>query len=350
MEQITRIGMDTSKRFFQLHGVDERERPVLRRQLTRGQVVAFFAKLPPTLVAMEACGASHHWARELGYLGHDVRLIAPQLAKPYVARGKNDAADAAALCEAASRPTMRFVPVKSVGQQAALMLAGQRDRLVRQRTQLANTIRGHAAEFGLIAAKGVAAVGPLLERLAEADIPALARELFADLGCEHAALCARIAALDGRLKAWHKESEMARRLTAIPGVGRLIASLVVMKTPNPHLFKSGRDYAAWLGLTPRDHSTAGKARPGHITRAGDPTLRSLLVVGATAVIWQTRRGSAKTPSDWVLRLLERKPAKLVAVALANKMARIAWKLMTSGESYARRVTPAVDAAREPAAA
>ena len=334
MNEITRIGVDTSKRFFQLHGVDAREQPVLKRQLTRGQILAFFARLPPTLVAMEACGAGHYWARELARLGHDVRLIAPQLAKPYVARGKNDAADAAALCEAVSRPTMRFVPVKSADAQAGLMLAGQRERLVRQRTQLANTIRGHAAEFGLVAAKGAAAVAPLLERLAEADIPMLARELFADLGCEHAALCARIAALDLRLRAWHTESEVARRLTAIPGFGRLIASLVVMKTPDPRLFKSGRDYAAWLGLTPRDHSTAGKARPGRITRAGDPMLRSLLVVGATAVIWQTRRGTAKTPSEWVLRLIERKPAKLVAVALANKMARIAWKLMVSGESYA----------------
>lgn len=333
MDQITRIGMDTSKRFFQLHGVDANEHPVLRRQLTRGQVLGFFEKLAPTLVAMEACGAGHHWARELKRLGHEVRLIAPQLAKPYVPRGKNDAADAAALCEAVSRPTMRFVPVKSADEQASLMLAGQRERLVGQRTQLSNTIRGHAGEFGLVAAQGAAAVKPLLERVAAADIPALARELFVELGTEYEALCGRIAALDKRLLAWHRENEMARRLTAIPGFGRLIASLMVMKTPDPHLFKSGRDYAAWLGLTPRDHSTAGKARPGHITRAGDPKLRSLLVVGATAVIWQTRRGTAKAPSEWVLALLERKAAKLVAVALANKMARIAWKLMVSGESY-----------------
>lgn len=344
MDQITRIGMDTSKRFFQLHGVDAKEQPVLRRQLTRGQVIAFFARLPPTIVAMEACGAAHHWARELGRLGHAVKLIAPQLAKPYVARGKNDAADAAALCEAASRPTMRFVPAKSAEEQAALMLAGQRERLVRQRTQLANTIRGHAAEFGLVAAKGPAAIGPLLARLCEADIPGLARDLFVELAEEHAALCARIVAIEQRLKTWHKESELSRRLTAIPGVGPLIASLLVMKTPDPHLFKSGRDYAAWLGLTPRDHSTAGKPRPGRITRAGDPKLRSLLVVGATAVIWQTRRGTARHPSDWVLALLERKPAKLVAVALANKIARIAWKLMTSGERYMREAGATAPAA------
>jgi transposase len=205
----------------------------------------------------------------------------------------------------------------------------------RQRTQLVNAIRGHGAEFGLVAAKGPAGIGPLLERLAAADVPALARDLFAELAEEHAALCTRIAALDRRLRNWHNENAVSRRLTAIPGVGPLIASLLVMKTPDPHLFKSGRDFAAWLGLTPRDHSTAGKARPGRITRAGDPMLRSLLVVGATAVIWQTRRGAANSPSGWVLALLERKPAKLAAVALANKMARIAWKLMVSGERYAQ---------------
>ncbi len=334
MDQIIRIGMDTSKRFFQLHGVDGEGRPVLRRQLTRAQVLPFFEKLAPTFVAMEACGAAHHWARVLTRLGHEARLIAPQLAKPYVARGKNDAADAAALCEAASRPHMRFVPAKSMDEQAALMLAGQRERLVRQRTQLVNTIRGHGAEFGLIAAKGPAGIGPLLERLARADIPALARELFAELREEHAALCGRIAALDRRLRGWRNANETARRLEAIPGIGPLIASLLVMKAPDPHLFKSGRDFAAWLGLTRRDHSTAGKARPGRITRAGDPMLRSLLVVGATAVIWRTRRGAAKNPSGWLEALIERKPAKLAAVALANKMARIAWKLMASGERYA----------------
>jgi len=341
VEQIIRIGLDTSKRFFQLHGVDAHDRPVLRRQLRRSQVLRFFEKLPATLVAMEACGAAHHWARALTELGHQVRLIAPQLVKPYVARGKNDAADAAALCEAVSRPHMRFVPAKSVDQQAALMMASQRERLVRQRTQLANAIRGHAAEFGLVAAKGPAAVKPLLDRVAAAAIPDLARELFAELAAEYAAVCARIVGLDRRLHGWYAASEVARRLSAIPGLGRLIASLLVMKTPDPHRFKSGRDFAAWLGLTPRDHSTAGKARPGRITRAGDPMLRSLLVVGATAVIWQTRRGTAKSPSAWLLALLQRKPAKLAAVALANKMARIAWKLMASGERYAPGSKPAV---------
>lgn len=352
MEQSIRIGLDTSKLLFQLHGVNAQEHPVLRRALRRGQVLAFFARHPPTRVALEACGASHHWARELTRLGHAVRLIAPQLVKPYVRRGKSDAADAAALCEAASRPTMRFVPVKTPEEQAALMLAGQRTRLVRQRVQLANTIRGHAGEFGIVAAKGAAAIGPLLIGLRTAEIPDLARALFAEMEAEYAALCARIAAIDRRMRAWYGQSEPARRLSAIPGVGPLIASLLVMKTPEPRLFASGRDYAAWLGLTPKNHSTAGKTRLGGITRAGDPMLRSLLVVGATAIVWRVRRsqsgadqggvdqgGVDQNGADhprlqaWVQALLTRKPAKLVAVALANKIARIAWKLMLSGERY-----------------
>ncbi|MBE7247906.1 MAG: IS110 family transposase [Actinomycetospora chiangmaiensis] len=347
MNQPIRIGMDTSKRLFQLHGVDAGERVVLRRQLRRDHLLAFFAELPPALVALEACGAAHDWARRLTALGHDVRLIAPQLAKPYVSRGKNDAADAAALCEAASRPRMRFVPVKSADEQAALMLAGQRARLVRQRVQLANTIRGHAGEFGLVAAKGAAAIRPLLARLAEADIPDLARALFAELEAEYADLCGYIAALETRLWAWSADSEPLQCLRAIPGVGPLIAALLVMKTPDPHRFACARDYAAWLGLTPRDHSTAGRQRLGCITRAGDPMLRSLLVVGATAIVWRARRpakagaygpeaGPHAALYGWVRALLARKPAKLVAVALANKLARIAWVLLARGQRYGER--------------
>ena len=215
MEQLIRIGLDTSKRFFQLHGVDAAERPVLRRQLRRSEVIGFFSRLAPTLVALEACGASHYWARELRALGHDARLIAPQLAKPYVKRGKNDSADAQAVCEAASRPTMRFVAVKSAGQQAALMLAGQRERLVRQRVQLANTIRGHAAEFGIVAAKGRAQIPALLQRVQRDEVPELARARFADLADEYAGLEARIANIDARLKAWYKDNETARRLADI---------------------------------------------------------------------------------------------------------------------------------------
>lgn len=335
MEQFTRIGLDTSKRFFQLHGVDATEQVVLRRKLSRDQMVRFFERLAPTEVAMEACGAAHHWGRELTRMGHRARLIAPQLAKPYVKRGKNDAADAAALCEAVSRPSMRFVPIKTIEQQAALMLAGERERLVRERTRLANTIRGHAAEFGLIAAKGKAQIEPLLLRIRQAaSIPALARALFDGLGADYARVRERLDELEARLTEWHKSNERAKRLSAVPGIGRVVASLLVMKTPDPAAFRCGRDFAAWLGLTPKDHSTAGKQRLGGITRAGDETLRSLLVVGATSVVWQVRRGAVQQPMPWLARLLARKPAKLVAIALANKIARIAWKLMLSGERYA----------------
>ena len=343
MGEIKRIGMDTSKQIFQLHGVNEAEQPVLRKKLRRTEMVRFFERQEPTVVAIEACGAAHYWARELGRLGHEVKLIAPQLAKPYVKRGKNDAADAEALCEAASRPSMRFVPGKTAEQQAALMLAGVRERLVRNRTQLANTIRGTAAEFGVIAAKGLAQIEPLLARLqADATLPALARELFAVQAEEAAQLAARIAVIDAKLLAWHRANALSRRLTAVPTIGPIVATLLVMKTPDAHAFRRGRDFAAWLGLTPKDHSTAGKVKLGGITRAGDETLRSLLVVGATAVVWQTRRD--RHPLPWLVELLKRKPPKLAAVALANKTARIAWKMMMSGQAYdptrARSATPA----------
>ena len=339
MEQITRIGMDTSKHIFQLHGVTAAEEPALRKKLRRNQMVRFFEQLAPTVIAIEACGASHHWARLLQSFGHTVKLIAPQLVKPYVKRGKNDAADAEALCEAASRPTMRFVPVKTAEQQAALMLVGVRDRLIRNRTQLANAIRGYAAEFGLTAAKGKAHLDPLLERIrADESVPALARELFAAQAEEYAQLRAQIDAVDAKLMAWHRADECSRRLAKIPGVGPIGAVLLKMKTPAPELFRSGRQFAAWIGLTPKNHSTAGKLRLGTITRAGDEGLRSVLVVGATAVIQHVRRGGRSSP--WLTELLKRKPPKLAAVALANKMARIAWKLMVTGDNYAETSTPA----------
>jgi len=271
--------------------------------------------------------------------GHEVKLIAPQLVKPYVKRGKNDGADAEALCEAMSRPTMRFVPVKTAEQQAALMLVGIRDRLIRNRTQLANAIRGYAAEFGLTAAKGMAHLVPLLERIqADESLPALARELFSLQAKEYAQLQAQIDEVDAKLMAWHKADECSRRLAKIPGVGPIGAVLLKMKTPEPELFRSGRKFAAWIGLTPKDHSTAGKVRLGVITRAGDEGLRSVLVVGATAVIQQVRRGGRVSP--WLAELLKRKSPKLAAVALANKMARIAWKLMLTGETYTAKSAPA----------
>jgi transposase len=374
--------MDTSKHFFQLHGVNAAEKVVLRKKLRRKEMVAFFKALAPTVIGIEACGASHHWARILRSFGHEVKLIAPQLVKPYVKRGKNDTADAEALCEAMSRPTMRFVTVKTAEQQAALMMVALRDRLIRNRTQLSNAIRGYAAEFGFTAARGMAHIDPLLDRIqADENVPVLiapqlvkpyvkrgkndtadaealceamsrptmrfvpvktaeqqARELFAAQAEEYAQLQAQIAEVDAKLMAWHKADECSRRLAKIPGVGPIGAALLMMKTPAPEMFRSGRQFAAWIGLTPKDHSTAGKVRLGVITRAGDEALRSVLVVGATAVVQQVRRSGRGSP--WIVDLLKRKPPKLAAVALANKMARIAWKLMVTGNSYAAKSAPA----------
>ena len=340
VEQIIRIGMDTSKHVFQLHGVNAAEDPVLRKKLRRKEMVAFFEKAPPTVIAIEACGVSHHWARLLQSFGHEVKLIPPQFVKPYVKRGKNDAADAEALCEAMSRPTMRFVPVKTADRQTALMLPGMRDRLIRNRTQLANSIRGYAAEFGLTAAKGICKIEPLLERIAaDETLPELARELFALHGAEYAQLQARLEEVDAKLMAWHRADDCSRRLAQIPGVGPIGASLLMMKTPTPEGFRSGRHFAAWIGLTPKDHSTAGKVRLGVITRAGDEALRSTLVVGATALLQRVRDGRGRNSSPWLLDLLKRKPPKLVAVALANKIARIAWKMMVTGEAYRTNAVP-----------
>jgi transposase len=339
--EITRIGMDTSKSVFQLHGVDAAEQVVLRKKLRRREVLAFFAKLPPCRVGMEACGGSHYWAREIEALGHRVELIPPQYVKPYVPRGKHDAADAEGICEAMSRPKVRqrLVPVKSAENQAALMLAGLRERLVRQRVQLGNTIRGYAAEFGVTAATGKAKIEPLLRRIAgEAAVPETARALFAELAEEHARLEAQIEAIEAKLMAWHRQDELSRRLAQIPSIGPIGASFLVLKAPDPRRFRSGRDFAAWLGLTPKNHSTAGKQRLGVITRAGDETLRSLLVVGATSVVSKVRRGTSRSAPPWLLALIARKPPKLAAVALANKTARIAWKLMVSGERYRPRLT------------
>lgn len=342
MEKIIRIGMDTSKHVFELHGVNATEQPVLRKRLRRDQVAGFFETLAPTVIGMEACGGAHHWARVLEGLGHEVRLIAPQFVKPYVKRGKNDAADAAALCEAMSRPTMRFVAAKSAAQQAALMLVGMREQLVKQRTQLANAIRGYASEFGVVAAKGMDKIEPLLAQLAsDQTLPVLARELFAVHAQGYRQLRVQIRGIEAKLMAWHRDNEASRRLAKIPGIGPIGAAMLAMKAPQPTAFRSGRHFAAWIGLTPKDHSTAGKVRLGGITRAGDETLRSVLVVGATAVVQQARRRKGGSATPWLRALLERKPPKLAAVALANKNARIAWKLMATGQSYdAKRATTA----------
>ena len=333
MEQITRIFIDTSKQFFQLHGVNAAEEVVLRRKLKRDQVLGFFAKLAPSVVGLEACGASHHWARELMALGHEVKLVPAQYVKAYVKRNKNDGRDAEGGCEAMSRPTMRFVPVKSAETQAALMVASMRERLMRERTRLANTIRGHAAEFGLTASKGLAHIAPLLAETAGAQsVPELARELFAALAREWDRLADELKQAEARLMVWHKADEMSRRLAQIPSLGPIGASMLVMKVPDPKIFKSARHFAAWIGLTPKDHSTAGRQRLGAITKAGDEALRSVVVVGATAVLKPISKGGGLR-SPWLLKLLEKDKPKLAAVALANKVARIAWRMMITGEAY-----------------
>jgi transposase len=352
MNDLIRIGMDTSKSVFQLHGVDSAERPVLRKKLRRRQVIAFFAKLPPTRVGIEACGGAHHWARELSPFGHEVLLLPPQLVKPYVPRNKNDAADAEAICEAMSRPRMRgrFVPVKTAEQQAGLMLVGVRDQLIGRRTQLSNGIRGYAAEFGLVAAKGLDKIEPLLMRIAEdSEVPALAKALFGELGDEYIQLKIRLRRIESELMAWHRHNELSLRLAEVPSIGPIGGVLLAMKTPDPKAFRSGRDFAAWLGLTPKDHSTAGKQRLGVITRAGDEALRRVLVVGATAVIQQVVKRRGRPPSPWLVALIKRKPPKLAAVALANKTARIAWKLMVSGERYDHERATAVGGRSAPKA-
>ena len=350
MTQYKRIGIDTSKAVFTLHGVDQQDRPVLRINLRRPQLLAFFKKLPPTEIAMEACGSAHHWARELTALGHEVCLVPPQYVKPYVKRSKNDRNDAEAICEAAGRPGMHFVPLKSVTQQAQGMVLKVRETLVGQRTQMTNTLRGHAAEFGVIAGKGLRQIGPLLTAIEqETTIPAEARDMAALLGQEIEHLDRRIKEIDAKLAAAHKANEVSQRLATsaadafrhigslrdpIPGVGPVTALTLAIEV-DPAAFESGRHLAAWAGLTPKEHSTGGKQRMGGISRAGHERLRVLLVTGATSVIKAAMRPGSALMTDWLRALLQRKPRKVVAVALANKMARVAWALMTRGEVYRR---------------
>ncbi len=334
---IIRIGLDTSKHVFQVHGVSENEQPVLRRQLRRGEVEKFFAKLAPTQIGIEACGASHHWARLLRGLGHEAMLIPPQYIKPYVKRGKNDAIDAEAICEAMSRPTMRFVPVKAAEQQAALTMLGVRDLLVKQRTMLINAmrgVRGYSGEGTTASERAVAARGCRRERAGAG--PRDARHAGRPARCLDCQTEDHRGAADGVAQArsdqpvpgddprhradWQRQFRAQEPALAKAGV------------PDAKAFRSGRHFAAWTGITPRENSTAGKHRPGKISREGDESLRRLLVLGATAVIQQAKAGRA---SPWLLELLARKPKKLAAVALANKMARIVWAMMVSGETYRR---------------
>ena len=326
---------DIAKRVFQAHGVDGVGKAVLRRKLQRAEMLAFFEKPPPCLVGIEACGTAHHWARGIRTLGHDVRLMPASYVKPYVKRGKTDAADAEAICEAVTRPTMRFVPVKTAEQQAVLMLHRTRDLLVRQRTMLVNALRGHMAELGIIAPQGIARVADLVAVLMgedTANVPALARQALGGLAAELEALGNRVKEVEAAIMAWHKDNEASRRLATIPGVGPITASAIVATVTDPTQFHSARQFAAWIGLVPKQNSSGGKQRQGGLSKQGDRTLRRLLVLGAVAVIRHARTKPI-AEAGWLKGLLERRPAKLAAVAQANKTARVIWALLVRGETY-----------------
>ena len=333
MDQSITIGLDIAKTVFQVHGVDGSGRVVVRRRLRRAEVLGFFRKLPTALVGIEACGTAHYWARQVGACGHQVRLLAPSDVKPYVKRGrKNDAADAAAICEAVSRPHLRSVPVKSEDDQAILAQHRVRELLVRQRTALICALRSHMAEFGLIAARGKGGLMSLRSRLDDAPIPPAAQQALKLIVAQIDDADAKIASLGKQIEVRHRESPASRRLAAIPGIGPLIASALVASVPDPKAFANGRQFSAWLGLVPRQNSTGGKERLGRITKSGNRYLRRLLVIGATGLI-RYQRKTIPGGTAWVRRLLAKKPVRLVTVALANKMARIAWAVLARGESY-----------------
>ncbi|MBL6458852.1 IS110 family transposase [Belnapia sp. T6] len=333
MEEITTVGLDLAKSVFQVHGVNAAGGVVLRRKLRRSALLDFFETLPPALVGMEACGGAHHWARELTRLGHTVRLMPPAYVKPYVKRGKTDAADAEAICEAVTRPTMRFVPIKTEAQQASLVELKVRDMLVRQRTQTINALRSHLAEYGIVAAQGRKLVELIAVVRGDEDsrLPHLAREALSELVAQIEALQERIERLDSRMVRHAREDETARRLASIPGIGAIGATALAAMVSDPQGFASARHFAASLGLTPKPHSSGGKERLGRISRQGNSMLRRLLVLGATSRLRYARRNPEA--SDWTTRLLARRPFKVVAVALANKMARIAWALLARGGTY-----------------
>ena len=340
MNEITTVGLDLAKNVFQVHGVDAEGTTVLRKQLRRAQVLAFFSRLPRCLVGMEACATAHYWARELRALGHEVRLMPAQYVKAYVKRNKNDAADAEAICEAVVRPTMRFVPAKTAEQQAAVLLHRGRERLVRQRTMLVNALRGHLAEFGVIAPQGLRNVGRLIAIIRDeedARLPGLARQVLQVLAVQIEQLEAAIAALEKQLMGWHKSNPVSQRLATIPGIGPIIATAIAAMVAEPSGFRSGREFAAWLGLVPRQNSTGGKNRLGGISKRGNQYLRRLLINGASANLL---RSKATNADPWVIGLRRRRPSLVVAVALANKTARIAWAVMHRQENYQRMATAA----------
>jgi len=335
MQSISAIGLDIAKSVFQVHGVDATGQVVVRRQLRRRNVVAFFQKLPPCLVGIEACASSHHWSRELQALGHTVRLMPPAYVKPYVKRQKNDATDAEAICEAVTRPNMRFVPTKTVEQQSCLMLHRARHLFIRQQTAVINSIRAYFAEFGIVAPVGRRGVEQLLELVAdkaEDRVPEVARMCLAALGSQLRALKAQILEFDRRIIAWHRSNATSKRLDAIPGVGPALATALVASIADPKAFRSGRDFSAWVGLVPKQSSSGGKDRLGSISKQGDRYLRSLFTAGALAVIRYAKiHGTDHRP--WLTRLLARRPTKVAAIALANKLARMAWAMMARNERY-----------------
>jgi transposase len=335
MQAVTTIGLDIAKSVFQVHGIDTGGQVVIRRQLKRSYVLAFFQKLPPCLVGIEACASSHHWSRELQALGHTVRLMPPAYVKPYVKRHKNDATDAEAICEAVTRPNMRFVPTKTREQQSCLTLHQTRHLFIRQQTSVINVIRAHLAEFGIVAPVGRKGVEQLLGVVADAGdkrLPEVARACVTALGAQLQALKAQILQFDRLIMAWHRSSETSRRLDDIPGVGPALATALVATVADPKAFRSGRNFSAWIGIVPKQHSSGGKDRLGSISKRGDRYLRGLFVAGALAVIRYAKiHGTKRRP--WLTALLARRPTKVAAIALANKIARMAWAMMAKGERY-----------------
>ena len=332
--QITTIGLDIAKNVFQVHGIDADEKVVVRKQLRRGQMMRFFEELSPCLVGLEACATAHHWARELTKLGHEVRLMPAKDVKAYVKRNKNDAADAAAICEAVRRPTMRFVRVKTVEQQGRLMQHRARDLLMRQRTQLINAMRAHLAELGITAPQGREGIKALLAIIADDEgsrLPVDARASLIVLAAQLQAMQTMIGSIEKRIMAQHRSHEDSKRLETIPGIGVVGATAIAATVTDPKAFRSGRDFAAWVGLVPRQDSTGGKPRLGPISKQGNRYLRRILVVGAVSVLRRAKQSPGKYP--WLTQLLARRPFKVVAVALANKMARIAWALLAKGGTY-----------------
>ena len=335
MQGVTTIGFDIAKSVFQVHGIDAEGTVLVRRQLKRRNVLAFFEKFPPCLVGLEACASSHHWARKLTALGHTLRLMPPAYVKPYVKRQKNDAADAAAICEAVTRPTMRFVEPKTPDQQSCLMLHRTRHLFIRQQTAVINAIRAHLAEFGIVAPVGRQGVDQLLGIVADASdrrVPEVARACVAALGAQLRMLKAQILELDRKIMAWHRSDETSRRLDEVPGIGPALATALVASIANPKAFRSGRDFSAWIGLVPKQNSSGGKAKLGSISKQGDRYLRGLFTAGALAVIRYAKiHGTKHRP--WLTALLARRPTKVAAIALANKIARISWALMKTGDRY-----------------